>query len=576
MSVRIDYGGIAIGAKEDFTPNIKDKENFVNLSQLQQEGLNFPNFGNPCELYSVALDGSVLAFPSNTNTENLGWWSEQISQENGRFEIPIVATFTSKELYTSSGITLTFDTFNEIYCNSLNIKWYQNEVLLSDMDFAPDKAFYLCVNKVDYYNKVVITFNSLNMPYNRLKLRGIEYGMRITFQGDELKKTKIIQEISPLSTEIAINTCDFTLYSKRNIDYSFEERQPISVYFNDVLRTTSFVKSAKRKSKNVWEIQSEDYIGLLDTTNYYGGIYVNKNAVELLTDIFNVSKVPFEIDNIFSDKIVNGYIPYGNCRDALKQVAFAIGAIIDTSNTDKVKVYSLADDVTQHIPLNRIVQGQNFNNQTRVTSVEVFAHSYEITNNVITVYDAKENKIGNNLFIKFNEPLHSLSISNGRIISEGTNYAIISAFENCVLTGKKYEHITTVKSVSNPLVLPSDTENIISIQNATLVSPDNIDNVLERCYNYYKNNDTINLKIIEGKHEIKNQLSIYGSAIYGVSTYNNSSAESKKIIYDQATEVGQIIDVDTEYLGINTGIILKQTYNLNGGIIIKDTILKKR
>ena len=576
MSVRIDYGGVAIGAKDDFAPNITDKENFVDLSELQKDGLSFLNFGNPCDLYSVALDGNVLVFPTDTDAKNLGWWSEQITNYDGSFEIPIVATFEAENFYTSSGITLTFDTFNNIYATSLNIKWYQDETLLSDKNFNPDKPIYFCYNKVEYYNKIVITFNSLNMPYNRLKLYSIEYGMRITFYGNELRTVKIIQEIDPLSTQIPINTCDFVLDSRRDIEYSFEERQPISVYFNETLRSTSFVKKAKRQSKNIWNIQSEDYISLLDTAKYYGGIYTNENAVELLKDIFNVAKVPFDIDDIFLSEQVSGYIPYGSCRDALMQVAFAIGAVVDTSNAEKVKVYALNDEVSQYIPLNRILQGQNFENETRMTSVEVVAHSYKAISDTVTVYDAAESGIGNNLFIKFNEPLHSLSIENGKIISSGTNYAIISAYENCILIGRKYDHTTTIKSLSNPLVLLSDTENIISIQNATLVSASNIDIVLERCYNYYKSNTNINLKIVESKHEVKKPTSLYGSAIYGVAIYGGSAKNTRNLTYDQISEVGQIIDVDTEYSGVNTGIILKQTYNLNGGIVIKDTILKKR
>lgn len=557
MSVRIDYGGVAVGAKEDFVPYITDKADFVDLSELQQDGLNFPNFGNPCDLYSVALDGSVSAFPSDTDSENLGWWSGQISSDDGTFETPIIATFSSIGLYTSSGITLTFDTYNGIYATEINIKWFKDDTLLSDMDFSPDSAFYVCSNKVEFYNKLIITIKSINMPYNRLKLRSIEYGMRISFYGDELRNAKIIQEVDPISTQIAINTCDFTLESKRNIEFSFQERQPLTIYFNDELRATSFVKTAKRKSKNTWSIQSEDYIGLLDSIPYYGGIYTNANAISLLEDIFNVAKVPYSINGISATETVTGYIPYTTCRDALMQVVFAIVAIVDTSNSDTVNIYRLDDTIKQSIPLNRIMQGQAFEDETRTTAVEVTSHTYKAISDEITVYDATESGTGENIFVTFNEPLHGLSITNGEIVSSGTNYAIINANSECILTGKKYDHITTVKSKNNPLVLASDIDNIVSVQNATLVSNANIDKVLEKCYNYYVNNNVVNLKIVEGKHEDK------------------SNAGAISIIYDELTKVGEYIECETEYLGNAQGVIAKQTYNLNGNIIIKDTQIKK-
>lgn len=575
MSVRVEYGGVAVGAKNNFVPTTEDKAYFVDLSELQEDISTHKNYGNPCELYSVLLDGNTLGVPDNTAEEKLGLWSEQITNADGFFETPIEVTFKSENYFTSSGISLTFDTYNNIFATNINIKWYQADKIVSDKDFQPDKPFYFCMNKVEYYNKVVVTFKSLNMPYNRLKLRSIEYGMRLTFYGDEIRKAKIIQEIDPLSTKISINTCDFTLDSKKNIEFSFEERQPISVYFNDELRSTTFVKSAKRKSKNIWNIQGEDYIGLMDTVPYYGGIYSNKNAVELITDIFSVAKIPFVIDESFSDEFVSGYIPYTTCRDALMQVVFAIDAVVDTSNSDKVKIYALSDEITQTISLNRILQGQNFDDETRMTAVEVTAHSYKPIQEKVTIYDAKESGTGDNIFVKFNEPLHNLTITNGVILSSGNNYAIITANENCIFDGLKYEHTTIIKRKNNPFVLSSDVENVISVQNATLVSFNNIDRIVEKCYDYYENTGVINLSIIEGKHEVKTEKSIYGIATYGLSTYMGYDKSSRIVVKDQITEVGQVIDVETEYLGVNQGRILRQSYNLNGGILIKDTILKR-
>lgn len=575
MSVRVEYGGVAVGAKNNFVPTTEDKAYFVDLSELQEDISTHKNYGNPCELYSVLLDGNTVGVPDNTAEEKLGLWSEQITNADGFFGTPIEVTFKSEDYFTSSGISFTFDTYNNIFATNINIKWYQADKIVSDKDFQPDKPFYFCMNKVEYYNKVVVTFKSLNMPYNRLKLRSIEYGMRLTFYGDEIRKAKIIQEIDPLSTKISINTCDFTLDSKKNIEFSFEERQPISVYFNDELRSTTFVKSAKRKSKNIWNIQGEDYIGLMDTVPYYGGIYSNKNAVELITDIFSVAKIPFVIDESFSDEFVSGYISYTTCRDALMQVVFAIDAVVDTSNSDKVKIYALSDEITQTISLNRILQGQNFDDETRMTAVEVTAHSYKPIQEKVTIYDAKESGTGDNVFVKFNEPLHDLTITNGVILSSGNNYAIITANENCILDGLKHEHTTIIKRKNNPFVLSSDVENVISVQNATLVSFNNIDRIVEKCYNYYENTGVINLSIIEGKHEVKTEESIYGIATYGLSTYMGYDKSSRIVVKDQITEVGQVIDVETEYLGVNQGRILRQSYNLNGGILIKDTILKR-
>ena len=584
--VSIRYGDVAPEAKENFYPTASESE-FNTLAQLQQYNLNFPNYANPCELYSVVLDGTATAFPSVPKNANLGLWSDQLSNDDGTFTNPIVLTLTSDGQYSSQGLTFTFDTYNQIYPTHINIKWFRyaqgtmEELSPKDgVDFYPDNAFYFCRNFVENYNKVVITFYSLNMPKNRLKLRVIDYGYGTFFYGDELRGVKLIQEIDPISTQISINTADFTLDSKfSDIEYSFQAKQPLNVYFNGELKATTFVKKSTRKAKRLWSIQSEDYIGLLDSIPYYGGIYTNKNAVELLTDIFTVAKVPYSIDDVFKDAVVTGYIPFTTCRDALMQVAFAIQAVVDTSNSEVVKVFALEEDVKQTIPLNRIMQGQNFADEETVTGVEVTVHSYKaldasIEDNLVMAYDADESGTGKNIFVKFGEPLHSVySINDCEILEVGTNYAIINASSSSSrLAGARYEHTTQTRRKNNSVVLASEIEKVVAIDNATLVSQYNIDNVIKKCYNWLIKTNTTNLKIVEGKHVQYGDYIKYGQKKYG--TFKYGQKYPNVVTYDEPVNIGENIKAETEYLGVVSGRLIKQSFNLNGNIIIKEAVLK--
>ncbi len=580
--VAIRYGDVAPGAKENFAPTASESE-FNTLAQLQKNNLNFPNYANPCELYSVVLDGTATAFPSVPEQANLGLWSKQISNDDGTFKEPIVLTLTSEGQYSSQGFTFTFDTYNQIYPTQMNIHWWRDAEEIStdlgEMDFTPDNAFYFCRNKVENYNRVVITFYAVNMPKNRLKLRVIDYGYGTFFYGDELRNVKLIQEIDPISTQISINTADFTLDSKTDMEYSFQAKQPLSVYFNGQLKATTFVKKSTRKAKRLWSIQSEDYIGLLDSIPYYGGIYTNENAVKLLTDIFTVAKVPYSIDG-FADATVTGYIPYTTCRNALMQVAFAIQAVVDTSNSEVVKVFALEDSVKQTVPLNRIMQGQNFTDDETVTGVEVAVHTYKSITETVNVYEASESGTGENIFVKFSEPLHDLTIANGSFAVDEkgnelnhTNYAVINANAECILQGQKYEHTTQTRRENNPVVLASDPEKIISVENATLVSDNNIDEVLEKCYSWLIKTNTTNLKIVEGKHVQHREPIKYGEKKYG--TFKYGEKHPNVVIYDECVNVGDKINAKTEYLGVlEEKRLIKQSFNLNGNIIIKEVELK--
>jgi hypothetical protein len=218
------------------------------------------------------------------------------------------------------------------------------------------------------------------------------------------------------------------------------------------------------------------------------------------------------------------------------------------------------------------MQGQNFVDEEIVTSVEVVSHSYSPIKETTEAYNAENDGIGQDIFVKFSEPLYDLTIENGEIVSRGTNYAIINANAGCILTGKKYKHVTSTHRKNNPLTLANDVEKIVAINDATLVSFSNVDNVLEKCYNWLTNNNKINLKIIEGKNETYTKL-FYGYARYGECEY---SGDILRFVYDDPVSCGDVITTETEYLGDVSGIVTKQTFNLNGGIIIKDTVMNQR
>ena len=84
--VRIEYGGVAIGAKENFAPSTPDKAQFIDLGQLRQEISVFNNYGNPCDLYSVILDGTSEPLPEDLSSAVVGWWSNQTSADDGTFD----------------------------------------------------------------------------------------------------------------------------------------------------------------------------------------------------------------------------------------------------------------------------------------------------------------------------------------------------------------------------------------------------------------------------------------------------------------------------------------------------------
>lgn len=546
-NVTIKYDGRAIGAKDAFTAEFGTAAVISDSAEvLEREGVAFANYGNPLETYSVALDGRDATLPP-TVTDNVGVKSEQLSGADGVFAVPPTLTLSASELFASQGITLRFDDSHDIYATEVNIKWYRDDTLLETADFEPDAPSFICFKAVELFNKIVITFGKINLPYNRLTLRAVDFGAIVEFDGGEIISVSVAQQIDPLSAEITIDTADFNIRAQKNVEYLFEKSQPFTILFRGDLIATTFVSEVRQTGYRRWSIKSEDYISFLESVDFPGGMYSGQDVTELIADIFATARVPYSLADDFEGMTVSGYIPYTTCRAALAQVAFAIGATVSAAYSDKVRIFKLSETATQSIPLSRIMQGQSTSDNARVTAVEVYAHSYSQGAETAQLYNADDG-IGDGIEVRFDEPMHSLTIASGTIVKSGANYAIINAESGCTLTGKKYIHGMVAKRKANPLVLANDLENVVTVKDATLVSAANVDTVLERCYNYYTGRKSATLRIVEGRH-----------------------TTDMGTVADQAVKVGDKINYATEYIGERSGVVVRQSYGLNGGIIVKST-----
>ena len=108
----------------------------------------------------------------------------------------------------------------------------------------------------------------------------------------------------------------------------------------------------------------------------------------------------------------------------------------------------------------------------------MYAHSYDQGLESAQLY--KGTLTGANK-IEFSEPYHSLSITGGSLGDHGDNYAYITGVGNeVVLTGLKYNHSTVSILKENPNV--TQNKNIAEVKDATLVTSQNAQAVLDRVY----------------------------------------------------------------------------------------------
>lgn len=526
--VKIVYEDIAPGASAASTNVVNDKQTYSDLDLLKVEH-TFPKYSYLGELNQCILDGSQVNFAET----DVGWWSTTMSDENGKLNPVPVLTITFSRTISSVGITLEFDSENGVWANDIDITWYKGVTQLSTQNFNPDESLYFCQKRVENYDKIDIAFNSLCLPLRFLKLHQVQIGVVRKFNDLELTSVDAITEINQISEEISINTVDFSVTNKTDIQFMFQKKQKIQTFFDNELQATTFITEHQRTGKNTYHIESEDYINLLDTLTHVGGMYVDKNVEMLITEI--CGDIPVEVSDDVKAMKVTGWLPYASKRVNLQQVAYVTGAVVDTTKSDNVRVYLPSDSVTKTFTEAQVRSGTNVQEEPPYTHVYLTTHNYVQTQETEELF---KNGTGNGLKITFSEPHHSLSITNGSIIENGVNYAIINANSGCVLSGKKYSDITSLYTISDPLFATGDIENPIEITDVTLINPDNVQSVAQRVYKYYSSQKWLNC-------------SISGDF-----------------------DVGELITVATDFLGNVTGRVEETTFNLNGNKLVKQAVIK--
>ena len=501
-NTRVEFGLYDVTARGDSVPSSTDTRGFCDLSSdlLLDKVPALPLYGT-LETRQFLMDGSYSLFPDSPSGQFWGLWSSQLSDESGRFASPPVLQIRFSKTHSSSGLMLHFYAPTEDWASELTIQWYGSDGgLLTTAVFTPDAVDYYCARKVENYRSIVLTFTATNRPGRYLKLSGLDYGKFLTFEGDEVVEAHILEEINPLSDELSINTLNLTLFNRKG-DFSIlnpdgvfdvlQHKQKFTVW-EDVRENT---RSTEIVSHNMgtfylsdWEIASltaVDAIGLLDSAPFNGGVY-NTTVGNLVAEVLDGYE--YELDAALAAESISGYLPMDTRRTALQQIAFAVGAVVDCSRSDKIKIFPAPERSSGLITYQRkFSDGNKVTLKPLITGVSVTARRYTAGAETEELY--KDELVAGTHQITFSSPAlaDSLAVTGGTLVERGTNYCNVTVTTpgEVVVTGQKYIETTTVLQQTASNLPPNAQDNVLTVTDATLVSPDRAEALAQRILTYY-------------------------------------------------------------------------------------------
>lgn len=501
----------------DVSPDLKDTLNnysssYINgslstlslaqLKQNQPEQINYATF----EHNYWKLDGTYRGIVGQST---LIWGADVSVGNSGRVYVTGTtlvlnnfarSTFTHKPVLTrqwsgyqtAPGVYLIF--YGPDFCTDLNIKWYRDNTLLYDRDYYPTSTAFLCEQRVELFNKCVITFNTMSEVNRFLKVVDIWDGQLVEFYNANIRSLNILEELNPVSSELPMNVMELSFSHKiDDLNLVFQSKQVMETYFNDEIYGKFFIS----KSSGTYDVSLHDYIGLLDLVPFRGGYYNNVTAGSIIASILQGENIEYTIDNYTNTFALTGIIQPCTKREALAQVLFATQSVADDSRSTTLNIYK-NPETTKTVPVERtFIAGSNDLRDNPVTEVALTVHNYVIATDTSELFSA--DLTAGTYTIEFDEVIatSTATITGATFVTLAATYCIISVASagTVIINARIYEDNTVIKTITNAVVPSGTPTNVVSYTDKTLVSLSNAQIVLNGLLEHHKRNNSYEAKI---------------------------------------------------------------------------------
>lgn len=305
-------------------------------------------------------------------------------------------------------------------------------------------------------------------------------------------------------------------------DFSgFRYGDPVLVRHDSALIGAFFFEGVTRIGPTQYQISATSAIGLLCNSQHYGGLYTGEPLEAVLAEIIG-GAVEYTLDPRLEGIPVYGWLPVATRRDNLHQLLFAEGAVPSKDTAGTLHITVLEDGAASVIPDNRVMLsgGVAYNIPASQALISEHAYAAYAADEEKTLFDGEvaaeplTTPKGQNVtgaLVLFDGPMHDLAAENGTILESGVNYAVLGPSSDCQLTGKAYTHTVRVIAAAPPgqsRALAEQSENTVTVEEATLVSLANSENVAARVAGYYGSVKTLTAGLVVGTERPGDRVSL--------------------------------------------------------------------
>lgn len=457
------------------------------------------------------LDGSLQEIPDDQG--EVGFWSMQKSGKNRTFEKNPVIEVRFRENHTSTGLTLVFEGEAP---KKMMITWYDlGGDKITEGVFTPVSLWCFCRKQVKNYAGIRVEFLETHYAERCIRLQYIIYGQYITWSDLDVKTTKVTEQIDESNATQPVNTAqvdiidednDFDIANPSGAWNSAEYYQKLVLQeYKDgnLIDCGTFYLSGWSFKSNVASFKAVDAVGYLDTVTYREGTVLDHaRAKDVIDSVMAAAGwTDYVVDDKIADMELVGYLKKQTCRNALKEICFALGAQATCSRSDVITIRQPDRYIATYVGPDRKFQGKT---QVAlgdyVAQVAVTLPNYTLGTEAKNVYKATVDP--GSYLVEFSAPVDPASVqaTGGEVsnIHEGYCTLTVKTAGECEITAKTYtsQDFTLTQDVDS---LDAGQTAVTKKYTAALYCPAQIYKVMRSLLSYYQLRKTVQMTYLLDK-----------------------------------------------------------------------------
>lgn len=307
VGFEVEFRIIDVNAKGNAQASASNSAEIGNPAQTLN-GVRSARRFSTLELNDMLLDGSMAIIPDDVSADEVGWWSNVISDENGVFTDPPSIRYD----FTVDISSIGFTAFYAVPPKRVRITAFDvNGAAIASQEFSETGDSHIYEMPVQKYRSVEFEFLETALPYRRIRMTEITFGIVRIFGDTQLQSVSLSYGAGVAAESLASRQLIFR-FDNSNHEYNLLNPEGLYAYLQEGQQIVArgrigdemidmgafrYTKAASKDGTLTAEISANDMVYALDRSEFTGG---SANTVTLESAVARL------LDGIAIDCVYDG------------------------------------------------------------------------------------------------------------------------------------------------------------------------------------------------------------------------------------------------------------------------------